>query len=103
MIMYNSFKIAITLLSLVGANGLDDYSRNFCQDNPGLDNFSCWSSEVGGVDCFSREELCNNSPFCDEGEDEGTGGLQCKQSQIATILISYWLAQKGMDWLQWNL
>ena len=52
---------------------------NFCEDEGLADNLSC---EVtgGNVTCFAREELCNGSPFCLDGSDEGMTqiGLDCK-------------------------
>lgn len=38
------------------------------------DNLSCPRVD-GQLQCFSRNELCNQEPFCDSGVDEGTAAL----------------------------
>ena len=82
MAYYKFTLVFLCVLHPLLAQNIDDYSRNFCQENLGVDNFSCEESRVGGVSCFNREELCNNSTLCVSGEDEESVdifvGLQCK-------------------------
>ncbi len=81
----NHLKIFITLLEVIAlcpAQNINDVATNFCQEQLGIDNFSCEPNEVGGVNCFNREEFCNNSTLCIGGEDEGNQNsfsrLQCE-------------------------
>jgi hypothetical protein len=44
------------------------------------DNLSCEFVAPGGTFCYSRDQLCNGSPICLTGSDEGTNiaALDCK-------------------------
>ena len=55
-------------------------SENFCEEEGLGDNLSC-KVTGGNVTCFTREELCNGSPFCMDESDEGMSqiGLDCKK------------------------
>ena len=54
-------------------------TENFCSGEGLSDNLSC-KREDGSRECFARSELCNKSPFCKNGLDEGMSqtGLDCK-------------------------
>ena len=84
---YKFFK-ALVLLGLLRVNfsnsqSVTSIATNFCQQNQGLDNFSCSESPIEGTNCFNRSEVCNGEFFCSGGEDEGSdnilSGLQCKR------------------------
>ena len=78
------FKTLIVTFGLFRSHSAQEINggTNLCRVNLGLDNFSCEPSEVGGVNCFNRTELCNNSTLCAGGEDENfmdsSSSLQCK-------------------------
>lgn len=88
--MAGSYKIFKTILLLFGLVHVGKpqplptfelISQNFCEVNLGEeDNLSCIDSEIGGVDCFDRDLLCNGNNDCTGGEDEGVtlAPLECK-------------------------
>ena len=91
-------KLALLVLAVlfsghVQAQLLDDLepqARDIATDDPcaadlGVaspsDNLSCeFVDPNGGTFCYSRSELCDNSPICLTGSDEGTNiaALDCK-------------------------
>ena len=46
------------------------------------DNLSCPNVNADILQCYSRDELCNNVPFCDGSSDEGDNivALECGKS-----------------------
>ena len=74
---------------ILTTDDLEPQARNIATDDPcaadlGVaspsDNLSCEFVAPGGTFCYSRSELCNNSPVCLTGSDDGTNiaALDCK-------------------------
>ena len=58
----------------------------------GEDNLSC--PRIGNLSqiplqCYTREELCNGTAFCEDGSDEGRNttivSLECKMANMAAM------------------
>ena len=91
MVCYEIFFFILCVAKLLLAQDIDDFSRNVCEENFGLDNLSCKQNGVQGVSCFNRDELCNNQTLCADGEDEGSmdsfSRIQCGLKDKEEILI----------------
>ena len=87
MSMSGNYKLLKTLVVLLGVvnystqQTIESLSRNFCEEERGIDNFSCNQFRIEEINCFNRELLCNGADDCSTGEDEGENSvlssLQC--------------------------
>lgn len=87
---YKLLKTIFLLLAIVRLSSpqeplltVQDISRNFCDENQALDNFSCNGDPLRGLACFSRSRLCDGIFDCndqaDEGNDDALSSLECNQ------------------------
>ncbi len=90
--LYSVFLAACLLCVFATCAGQDLVVKDVCEQEgfPGV-NLSC-EREGGLRECFSRDKLCDGTPFCTDGSDEGqtTGtGLDCEIKYVKIINFSW--------------